>query len=214
MLKNFLNKIKWLGHASFLINSNRIIYIDPWKLQKNLPKADIILITQEHHDHCLEKDINSISKESTIIVCNKRTASRINKLNLKIVHPYESVNINEVKIKVTPAYNINKPFHPKEEDLGFVIEVEGTKVYHCGDTDFIPEMKNINCDVALLAVSGTYVMTAYEAADAAKIIKPKIAIPMHYGSIVGTKNDTEIFKKLFEENNIEVYIFQNEEDIF
>lgn len=149
-----------------------------------------------------------ISKENTIIICNKKVVQKIKKSNIKVVKPYDIIEINEITIKSVFAYNINKPFHPKEADgLGFIIEVEDTKVYHCGDTDFIPEMKDIKCDIALLDVSGTYVMTAFEAAETAKIIKPKLAIPMHYGTIVGSKEDAEKFKKLCEENNIKVHIF-------
>ncbi|RLF54379.1 MAG: MBL fold metallo-hydrolase, partial [Thermoplasmata archaeon] len=101
-----------------------------------------------------------------------------------------------VKIEAVPAYNTDKDFHPgKNGWLGFVVEIDGVRIYHAGDTDFIPEMKGIDVDIALLPVSGTYVMTAEQAVEAAKTIKPKVAIPMHYGAIVGGEKDASSFQK-------------------
>lgn len=207
-----LNKIKWLGHASFIIEAqNCTIYIDPWKLKPNLPKADLILVTHEHFDHCSKEDIEKILKQDTIVVCNASTSNILSGIKTKIVHPKDKITVKNINIQIVAAYNINKSFHPKNaEGLGFVIETSIGKIYHCGDTDFIPEMKNIKCDIALLAVSGTYVMTAKEAAEAAKVINPKIAIPMHYGDIVGTINDAYEFCNLLKNTNIKTLILQKE----
>jgi L-ascorbate metabolism protein UlaG (beta-lactamase superfamily) len=107
-----------------------------------------------------------------------------------VVSPGESLTVAGMRIEAVPAYNVNKNFHPKANGwLGFIVEIEGVRVYHAGDTDFIPEMHGFNADIALLPVSGTYVMTADEAVDAALAIEPSIVIPMHYGSIVGGEHD-------------------------
>jgi L-ascorbate metabolism protein UlaG (beta-lactamase superfamily) len=119
--------------------------------------------------------------------------------------------VGNVQIEAVPAYNVNKfrepgkAFHPKGESrLGFVVEMDGTTVYHAADSDLIPEMQHIKCDIALLPVSGTYVMTAEEAAQAVAAIKPKIAVPMHYGAIVGSSSDAEKFKSLVKDCQVEI----------
>ena len=105
-----------------------------------------------------------------------------------------------------PSYNRDKDFHPKQKAwLGFIVEVDGVKIYHAGDTDFIPEMKDLKVDIALLPVSGTYVMTAEQAVEAALAIQPKLAIPMHYGAIVGDDKDALAFKESLK-GNIDVLI--------
>ncbi|RLG02733.1 MAG: MBL fold metallo-hydrolase, partial [Thaumarchaeota archaeon] len=133
---------------------------------------------------------------------------------IKLVRPGDKVEVKGAKIEAVPAYNVNKfrspgvVYHPKEEgSVGYVIELDGVRIYHAGDTDFIPEMRNLEVDVALIPVSGTFVMTAEEAAEAVNTFKPKVAIPMHYGAIVGDKSDAERFKKLAE---VDVVILEKE----
>ena len=116
--------------------------------------------------------------------------------DVRTIKPGESILIDKVKIEAVPSYNIDKQFHLQKNGwLGFVLEINGVRIYHAGDTDFIPEMKNLKVDIALLPVSGTYVMTADQAAKAALAIKPKLAIPMHYGAIVGSVDDAIQFKE-------------------
>jgi L-ascorbate metabolism protein UlaG (beta-lactamase superfamily) len=189
-----INKIKWLGHDGFIIDASKTIYIDPYQI---LPgkKADIILITHEHFDHCSPVDIAKIQDKETIIITEKDSSKKISG-KVRPIKPGEIITIDNLKIEGVRAYNVNKNFHPKTNDwLGFIIEVDGVRIYHAGDTDLIPEMANIQADIALLPVSGTYVMTAKEAIEAAKLIKPTIAIPMHYGAIVGDRNDAVVFKE-------------------
>ena len=193
--------ITWEGHASFKIRTkNLIIYIDPFQILKP-EKADLILITHGHYDHCSIADIEKITKKDTVVVapadCSS-TLSRLQGLRFEVVEPYSELEIKNVKISTIPAYNVNKQFHKKINNwVGYVLEVENVRIYHSGDTDVIDEMKDLNnIDVALLCVGGTYTMNAREAAEAANVIKPKIAIPMHYGSIVGDKDDALLFKKL------------------
>jgi L-ascorbate metabolism protein UlaG (beta-lactamase superfamily) len=194
-------KMKWLGHDSFRFDfDGKIMYIDPFQVTDE-EKADIILITHEHYDHCSIADLKKLTKESTLIVATpdvtSKLSGKVNSGKMQLVKPGDTFIYKDVKIRAVPAYNLDKPFHPKENEwLGYVFTIRGVTFYHTGDSDLIPEMSEIKCDVALLPISGTYVMTAAEAAEAAKIIKPKIAIPMHYGKIIGSKADAEKFKSL------------------
>ncbi len=207
-----LTKMRWLGHDSFLLEGPPTIYFDPWRLPTGLPPADIVLVSHEHFDHCSPDDIARISGPGTVIVAAQTAASRL-KGDVRVLHPGEQVTIGQVTIKAVPAYNVNKfrspgvPFHPREaQHNGYVVTVEGERVYFAGDTDHIPEMAEIECDVALLPVSGTYVMTAEEAAQAAKAIRPRVAVPMHYGAgVVGSANDAQRFAELYDG---QVFIFQ------
>ncbi len=195
-MSKLLKKIKWLGHASFKIETDKIMYIDPYEIEEK-EKADLILITHEHYDHCSPEDIKKIIKNDTSIVTISSAASKLSG-NIKIVNPGDEIEIEGIRIKAVPSYNINKKFHPRDSNkVGFLVTIEGETVYHAGDTDFIPEMKDIKTDIALLPVSGTYVMDPLEASKAAEIIKPKYVIPMHYGSIVGSREDAEKFKGLY-----------------
>ena len=191
-----LENIKWLGHAGFKINGEKTVYIDPFKINETEP-ADIIIVTHEHFDHLSPNDIKKIQTGNTTIVTTPDCYSKISG-NVKTISPGKTLIVDGIKIEAVPAYNINKQFHPKANAwMGVIISINNKRIYHAGDTDNIPEMSNLkNIDVALLPVSGTYVMTAEEAADAANRIMPKVAVPMHYGSIVGTRNDAEKFKKL------------------
>jgi L-ascorbate metabolism protein UlaG (beta-lactamase superfamily) len=199
-------KLSWLGHDGFRIQNGKVVYIDPFKIEAGGPKADIVLISHEHFDHCNVEDLTKVVTPVTVIVAHSQSKDELAKLKVKdvrIVKPGDKVNVDGITVEAVPAYNVNKfrepgkPFHPKEDGkVGFVITIKGVRIYHAGDTDHIPEMKNVQTDIALLPVSGTYVMTAQEAAEAAGIIKPQIAIPMHYGVIVGNAADAEVFKKL------------------
>ncbi len=191
-----IENIQWLGHDSFRIQDEDIvIYIDPWKIKRQ-EKADIILITHEHYDHLSMEDVNRLQNDDTVIVTTPEAAQKLTG-NVKTASPGDKMTVRGIPVEAVPAYNINKKFHPKETGkLGFIVTVKNKRIYHAGDTDVIPEMEMINCDIALLPVSGTYVMTAEEAADAVSLIKPGLAIPMHYGEIVGDVADAEKFKEL------------------
>lgn len=214
--------LKWLGHSGFLISGEKKIYIDPYMIQDNLPKAGVILITHSHYDHCSIGDMLKIAKENCVIVVPANAQSKITrfpfKVDMKLVEVGHEINLGDIKISVVPAYNIHKSFHPKEEGwMGYVIKIPGLIIYHAGDTDLIPEMQKLtgfkqgkNIFVALLPVSGKYVMNAEEAAEAAALIKPDLAIPMHYGNLVGTLESAEEFVKLCKEKGIEAKILEKE----
>lgn len=191
-----LENITWLGHAGFKIKGEKTVYIDPFKIRDSEP-ADIIIITHEHFDHLSPEDLKNIQTGNTVVVTTPDCYSKVSG-NVKTISPGRTLIVDGIKIEAVPAYNVNKKFHPKANGwIGVVVNINGKRIYHAGDTDDIPEMSGLkNIDIALLPVSGTYVMTAEEAADAANKIMPKIAVPMHYGAIVGTHVDAEKFKKL------------------
>lgn len=189
--------IHWLGHDSFRIEKeNIVIYIDPWNIENPKP-ADLVFITHDHYDHCSPSDVKKLLKQDTIIVAPSDCAKKF-KGDVRTLKPKEKLSLKGLDVEAVPAYNTNKPFHSKSDNwVGYIIKLGGVKIYHAGDTDFIPEMNGLNTDIALLPVSGTYVMTAGEAAKAAAAIKPKVAIPMHYGAIVGDESDARMLKELY-----------------
>jgi L-ascorbate metabolism protein UlaG (beta-lactamase superfamily) len=210
----------WTGHDGFRIvdtKSGRIIYIDPYQLtskQRGRKDADIILISHNHFDHLSNEDLKDLANNSTEIVAANECIEKLQGLptnKITALKPGEKTLVKGVTIEAIRAYNINKKFHPKTDNkIGFVITIDSHRIYHAGDTDIIPEMEGLNPDIAMLPVSGTYVMTSDEAAKATnEIIKPsKIAIPMHYGTIVGSKEDADKFKALV--NVCQVTILEKE----
>ena len=194
MLEKVLENLHWLGHDAFLLRAGgKSIYFDPFQLGSGLPPADIICISHAHYDHCSPEDVRTIQQPSTLIVTETEAAAKLTG-KIMTLAPGERREAEGIIIETVPAYNTNKQFHPQGNSwLGFILTVDGVRVYHAGDTDYIPEMKNIRADIALLPVSGTYVMTAEEAAQAAITIGPKIAVPMHYAAIVGTNDDAKRF---------------------
>jgi L-ascorbate metabolism protein UlaG (beta-lactamase superfamily) len=198
-LPDILEHIHWLGHDSFRIDGALIIYLDPWKLPIDSPEADLILVSHDHFDHCSTEDVESVRGDDTLLAANPSSVPNL-KLPVRIMHPGEILEHRGVTIEAIPAYNIGKTFHPKGADhLGFILTIDGERVYFAGDTDIIPEMTGLTCDVALLPVSGTYVMNSEEAAEAVVVINTRVAIPMHYGAgVVGTIDDALKFQELSE----------------
>ena len=210
--------LRWLGHAGFLIKRRLSVYIDPYNIS-DAEEADVVLITHSHYDHCSFQDIDKIAKDGTIIICTADSQSKINRIQKKIeivlVEPGKEVSLDYVKIKTLNAYNLNKPFHQKSEFwVGYLVLSGKTAVYHAGDTDLIKEMSSLEeyskefYLIALLPVDGKYNMNSQEAYKAALIIKPSLAIPMHYGSIAGTESDAKKFVELCQENGINAEILQ------
>jgi L-ascorbate metabolism protein UlaG (beta-lactamase superfamily) len=180
-----------------------MIYFDPVDLGEDLPQADLILVSHEHHDHCSPEDVKKIMGPDTEILASPAAAAKLP--DARAIRPGDRVTAAGVDVEAVPAYNVNKfrspevPFHPRDaQHVGYVVTVEGTRVYFAGDTDAIPEMADIDCDLALLPVSGTYVMTAEEAAEAAKTLDPEIVVPMHYGAGIGSSEDGQRLAELYD----------------
>ncbi|NLT72886.1 MAG: MBL fold metallo-hydrolase [Chloroflexi bacterium] len=194
------NGLTWLGHASFrLETSSTTVYFDPWQI-KGGPKADLILVTHEHHDHLSIEDIDRLSTSETEILCSPSCLEELAHRRARAVHPGERVHVAGIAVEVVPAYNTDKPNHPQSAGhVGYIVESDGRRIYHAGDTDVIPEMEQVRCDVALLPMGGTYTMNADQAAQAAARIGAKVVVPMHWGRLVGTERDVERMQSLMPE---------------
>jgi L-ascorbate metabolism protein UlaG (beta-lactamase superfamily) len=195
-----LKGIEWLGHAGFRIKTRAgIVYIDPYRVE-DAPPADLILITHDHFDHFSRDDVLRLAGRRTTAI-GPATVTEQLKGRTVSMRPGETVEVDELEVEALPAYNTNKldssgkPFHSREAGwLGFVLRDGARRIYHSGDTDVIPEMDQAaGVDVALLPVSGTYVMSPLEAAEAARRIAPKVAVPMHWGTVIGSESDAQEF---------------------
>lgn len=205
-------RIQWLGHSGFLLEGDgKKVYIDPYQIGKEPAfddKADILLITHEHSDHCSPEDIRKVRKSDTTTLipenCSlgfKGDARRVAEGDILA----DGLEIKGTRIEVVPAYNLDKPYHPRGLGIGYIIELAGLRIYHAGDSDFIPEMKTMKTDIALLPVGGTYTMDEEEAARAAAATSPGFVIPMHYGS-EGIEADPERFKALVHSKNPDIKV--------
>jgi len=214
-------RVEFLGHDGFLIENGKRIFIDPYNISAKAAekKADLILITHSHYDHCSIADIEKLADKGTVVLCTADSQSKILKIEgveMHVVEPGSGLELDDIKIEAVPAYNKNKEYHPKSEGwVGYVVKIGNVVVYHAGDTDFISEMQKLsgygkhgNQFIALLPVSGKYVMDVEQAAEAASVISPTIAVPMHYGSVIGTIEDAERFVKLCEEKSIKAHILE------
>ncbi len=214
--------IEFLGHSGFLIGcgNGKKIAIDPYNISENVGKVDLVLITHSHYDHCSIKDIEKIVSDEGVIVVSADCQSKVARLegkDMQVVEIGDQLDFGKIAIRVVPAYNVGKDFHPKSEGwLGYVIKIGNVIIYHCGDSDFIPEMRNLtgygkqgNEFVCLLPVSGKYVMDAEEAAKVASLLSPDLAIPMHYGAgVAGTREDAQRFVELCKECNINAVVLE------
>jgi L-ascorbate metabolism protein UlaG (beta-lactamase superfamily) len=189
-----LEKIFWLGHSTIRIDTEPVIYIDPWKVKK--PKrAGLVLVSHCHYDHLSPQDVKKVSGPDTAILAPADCLGDL-PAGAREMKPGDRVELGAIIVEAVPSYNTNKAFHPRTSGwVGFVITVEGHRIYYPGDTDVIPEMEGIKADIVVIPVGGTYTMTAAEAADAVNLIKPVVAIPIHWGDLVGTRADAEKFKE-------------------
>ena len=197
-----LENIQVLCHSSIKINEGKVIYFDPFKINKQYNDADIIFITHDHYDHYSEEDIDKVIKPDTTIVIPEGMQVKLLKKGVKnsniiTVEPEKTYVVEGLKFETIPAYNVNKAFHPKDNGwVGYILEIDGIRYYIAGDTDITEENKRVKCDIAFVPVGGTYTMNFKEAAELVNEIKPKVAVPIHYGSIVGTNEDAINFQKL------------------
>ena len=197
-----IEDIEVLYHSSIRISKNKIIYIDPFKIDKNYNDADIVFITHDDFDHYSEEDIDKVINENTTIIIPEEMLTKIlrkgiNKNAVITVESNKEYMVQGIKFETIPSYNTNKTFHPKENGwVGYIITLDDIRYYIAGDTDITEENRKVKCDVAFVPVGGTYTMNSKEAAQLINEIQPKIAVPIHYGSVVGTKQDATDFIKL------------------
>lgn len=201
-----LESVKVLCHSAIKISKGVTIYIDPFRIDQDFNDADLIFITHSHFDHYSEEDILKVKKQNTKIILTSDIVENAMKLgfdrdNILEVEPNKDYEIDNIEFSTIPAYNTNKQFHPKTNNwVGYIIDLDNIKYYIAGDTDITEENKKVKCDVAFIPIGGTYTVTYEEAAELTNIIKPKVVVPIHYGSIVGSKEDAINFKKLLDKN--------------
>lgn len=206
MLKN----VKVLYHASIVLYDN--IYIDPYKIENETHNAKYLFITHSHYDHFSIEDIEKVRNEDTIFFvtpdCKEKLLEiGVDEKRIVTVAPDEMYRFNKIEVQVIQAYNVNKEYHKKEYGwVGYLIKINGVTYYITGDTDVNEDIQNIKCDVLFVPIGGTYTMDYKEAADYTNSIKPKYVIPIHYGTIVGKKEDGIEFAKLLD-TKIECLIF-------
>ena len=207
-----LEKIEVLCHSSIKITKGLVIYFDPFKINKEYHDADIIFITHSHYDHYSEEDINTVRKEDTQIVAPLDLLDNLltlgfTKNNITLVKPNETYTVKGLSFKTIPAYNTNKNFHPKANNwVGYLVTIDNMTYYIAGDTDITEENRKVSCDVAFIPIGGTYTMDYKEAAELINEIKSKVAIPTHYGKIIGNIKDGQKFAELINKE-IECKIF-------
>lgn len=196
-----INEITINEHSSIRIGGDKVLYFDPFHVKEAVHDADVIFFTHDHFDHFSPEDVAKVAKADTVFVAPKTTKKALKKANITdkngtFMKPDREEEVCGIKVRSVPAYNPAKQFHPKENEwLGYVVEIDGTKVYVCGDMDDTPEGRTVECDIVLVPCGGTYTMDAKEAAAFVNALKPKVAIPTHYGSIVGKAKDGEKFAK-------------------
>lgn len=207
-----MKNINLFKHNSIKITEDFNIYIDPFEIDNETKDADIIFITHSHYDHFSINDILKIKNKNTIIVSTKDTYQELIKYfdsnKIIIASPNNSYDVFGIKFYTVRAYNVNKSFHPIDNDwVGYIINIDNTKYYIMGDTDINDDVLKVKCDVLFIPIGGTYTMNYKEAASYTNTINPKIVIPTHYGLIVGDTNLGQEFKSLINNNiSCEIYI--------
>jgi len=192
-----LDHTTWYGQSTLLFQNGKRVWFDPWRLTAGVPLADIIFITHAHGDHLSSEDVERIRTQGTVLIGPPDCLEPLKGANKRVVKPGDELQVEGFNVKVVPAYNLEKPFHPKANNwVGYLVEIGGAVYYSAGDTDRIPELKAIKADVAFLPIGGTYTMDAEEAAAATGDFSPKMAVPYHYGSVVGSDADAQRFQQL------------------
>ena len=188
--------LAWYRQAAFRVRDSKVLYIDAWGLTGDTPPADLVLVTHAHGDHFSRDDIAKVTGPNTTIVAPADVAQQLTG-TVRSVKPGDRLDIGGVKIDAVPAYNNvqGRTGHPKERNwVGYVIELGGRTYYHGGDTDNVPELASLKVDVALVPIGGTFTMDASEAATLVRAIRPRTAVPMHYGYASGSATDSERFR--------------------
>lgn len=200
-----IDNIELIIHNSIKIKyQNIIIYFDPFRLEqkdKLLERANYIFITHSHFDHYSENDIKLIKDDNTKIIIPSDLEDKVlefgfKKDNILVVKPNNKYKIDDIDFETVRAYNEHKEFHKKEYDwVGYIITLNNERIYVAGDTDNTIDARNVKCDIALIPIGGIYTCDYKEAIELVKVIKPKIVVPTHYNSIVGSREDGYRFKE-------------------
>jgi len=197
--QDILDRLDWFGHASFRVRSSAVVYLDPWEIPRagvSAP-ADLILVTHSHYDHFSRADVEALSGPDTVILASADVAAELGGAARGLA-PGETADEKGVRVRATHAYNVGKEFHPPERKwLGFIVDLPQGRLFYPGDTDVIPELTGVKPDVLLMPVGGTYTTDADEAARGAEMVQPQVAVPMHWGKIVGTAEDARRFAKVY-----------------
>ena len=203
-----VDNIKVNTQSSIRIELNKVLYFDPFKIEEDINDADYIFITHSHYDHFDINSINKVKNDNTIIVAPKSMEKDLMSINVKEIiymNPYDEINLEGINVKGIPSYNNGKPFHPKNNNwLGYLVTYNSITYYIAGDTDKTEDNEKVKCDVALIPIGGHYTMDVKEASELVKIINPKVVIPTHYGSIIGSLEDGHKLKDNLSDTNIEV----------
>jgi len=198
-IREMIGKITLIGHDAVRLAGSKVVYIDPWKLPADMGgDGDLVLVTHDHYDHLSVPDVRKALKKGGKTMASEACRGKFPDADFFTL-PYMKHKIDGIDVYATAAYNNDKQFHTREMGhVGYIVTIDGVKIYHAGDTDAIPHMRDFECDIALLPVSGTYVMNPSDAVDAVNMLKPKVAIPIHWGDsdVVGTRADAETFKRL------------------
>ncbi|MEL7236692.1 MAG: MBL fold metallo-hydrolase [Chloroflexota bacterium] len=195
-----IDQLQWLGHGSFLLDGNPIIYIDPWRLAGAQLPADIILISHDHYEHCSPTDVARIRQPDTVIIGNELVAEQIE--GCTVIRAWQSLNIGSVNIKAVPAYSTESLEHPREDGgLGFVISINFYDIYYAGDTQLIPEMHTLHPDIAILPIDGKGTLDIYTAAEAARILHPRHVVPCNWDKRLGGATPLDVMRFKSEVNN-------------
>lgn len=191
-----IERIQWLGHGSFVIQGPPIIYINPWRIARNVFHADVILVSHHHYDHCSLADIDKLRGPKTILIGNEHVAKEIE--GCTVLRPWQSLTIDRASIKAVPAYSTKNHRHPQEEGgLGFIISLNYYDIYYAGDTEIIPEMNRIRPDIAILPIDGNGTLTVAEAVDVVKLLRPRWVFPSNWGNTAegATRLDAQAFER-------------------
>lgn len=206
------NDIIWYGQSAIKITYlDKNLYVDPFKVPSGSPKSDVILITHSHSDHLSEESLRIIYKDDCIIYAPDDCCVKLKEMGFSNCHsikPGESIKYGNMSVEAVPAYNTEKTNHPKQNKwVGYIITMDGIRIYHPGDTNRVPEMKQLHCDIAFMPLGQTYTMSGVEeAVDAVCDVKASVAVPFHYGMYEGTEEDANLFKKLLESRQVKVII--------
>ena len=203
-----IDKIEVNTQSSIKLNLSKIIYFDPFKIEDNYNDADIIFITHNHYDHMDKESIKKVKNDNTVIVAPKSMEDVIREIEFKeyiFLNPFDKIDIEDITIETIPAYNIGKPFHPRENNwLGYIVKVDDITYYVAGDTDAVKEIEDVKCDIAFIPIGGHFTMDVNEATELIKKMDTKVVIPIHYGSIIGNTTDGKTLKENLSGINIEI----------